>query len=474
MDRSITVLAVLVAGLVGGCETREYRIQVTPESGQQFRRELNARVVTRTKAGESVTQPIRTEVGPWLKMYSHGPETQPDRSLQLSGTFNGSTPDDVGGSGRFRRYTSALGDALLYVEQFRGDDNGARQVQHRFQLIDYAVDHAIWFVRLELKEARDLPTVVKFLDGPLRADLKNAILMAWLLQNREAVADLIDAEPASEPFQAGIEALPIAAGPMAYILRRGYIQPEQLPALIRLVSGSPEWLAHPDKVASDKDNPLNRFLIDQVGVADADTRKRLLALVDPQADTEARFKHYLRTRPAYKHALAAAEGRGEEAPDPMEVFLEPVKRWDLRLLADDHDKVFLTLKTQGEPVATNGTYDADAKAVRWDLKVATGPLVGDRLPRVCWALWVQPDEKAQKRLLGKSVLVGQGLYKYCLWEASLSAKERSDWLDWLGKRDTSSPAKLREQLKDSFSERSEHLAKGLEILLEVLEPTSAE
>ncbi|HEV7999732.1 MAG TPA: hypothetical protein VGP63_07630, partial [Planctomycetaceae bacterium] len=48
-------------------------------------------------------------------------------------------------------------------------------------------------------------------------------------------------------------------------------------------------------------------------------------------------------------------------------------------------------------------------------------------PGICGAAWDDPNEQAQKRLLGKVGITGDALFDYNLWYQGLSSQEKQEW-----------------------------------------------
>ena len=54
-------------------------------------------------------------------------------------------------------------------------------------------------------------------------------------------------------------------------------------------------------------------------------------------------------------------------------------------------------------------------------------------PALCYATWVTPNDKIQRRLFGETILNGETLFEVCLQHAGLNEKERRDWENLLEK-----------------------------------------
>ena len=91
---------------------------------------------------------------------------------------------------------------------------------------------------------------------------------------------------------------------------------------------------------------------------------------------------------------------------------------------DDHLVVKLALPSA--PIHTNGKWDPAKRQVvgESDLDGVEGD---QRLPMFCFASWGTANESFQKAHFGKVIAEGEDLLKYCLWRASLTARQAEEW-----------------------------------------------
>ncbi len=52
-------------------------------------------------------------------------------STVFAGTFRKQTPADVGGAGRYSYFPNEMGNAWVYIERFRGDDDLENRLNQR-------------------------------------------------------------------------------------------------------------------------------------------------------------------------------------------------------------------------------------------------------------------------------------------------------------------------------------------------------
>lgn len=155
---------------------------------------------------------------------------------------------------------------------------------------------------------------------------------------------------------------------------------------------------------------------------------------------------------------------------------------NLRLFSEI-DPTQVSLVAPREPFWTNGKWDAKDLRVVWSQVIAPrrdscDPLIWE-LPMVCVAVWDEPNEEAQTRLLGAVGLTQTSLLDYCLWYQGLTALEKREWDAFLPtlKKDAS----LRKRLGDfRFSNEpagrqgNERIAfPGANTILNTLEPAKS-
>lgn len=87
----------------------------------------------------------------------------------------------------------------------------------------------------------------------------------------------------------------------------------------------------------------------------------------------------------------------------------------------------VVLATGAEPYLTNGTWDPEAKSVRFKGRILEGRERVSLYPATFHAAWTLPDEPFQKRCFGATLLDGEALAAYCSWHQALPAKPRTRW-----------------------------------------------
>jgi len=408
----------LAIGLLTGCEHDEYVVEITPK-GDSFERKLTCWHVGGPTTPEEQTEPNITPLSQdklerLEQVYGEGRWSKDGKKRVFIGTFKAQTPTDVGGSGTYTRYTSSLGQTVIYAERFRGDDDLAAQLARRHAAADQLVDLLIGWFRAEIGKEPDFVKLHDFLDTNLRQDLKNMVLYAW---TDDAVARC--GENAEGEF---------AARALQYLRERGYLSAKNLPRLVRVMSNAEE---QPEAMLS----MITRVLATKMGVPEDKPVPECLAfLADPQR-VEASFEAYVRTTDLYKKALEEWEQDeskepGAKPPEPRDVVGELVfgQFFPLYVFASP-DKVQVRLVCGTEPFDTNGKWDADTGGVTWEHTLAT-----DRsLPAFSYAAWSEPNAETQTKRFGRVILTDQKLAEYVVWYQGLSPAEAAIWDAFLAK-----------------------------------------
>src|SRR5947209_20434698 len=93
-------------------------------------------------------------------------------------------PGDVGGGGSYLNLSNRLGNAAVYAERFRGDDDLTARMEKRSKAADQLTDLIIGWSERELGHEQNYRRLRHFLDSDFRRDLKNLSFYVWMLQVR--------------------------------------------------------------------------------------------------------------------------------------------------------------------------------------------------------------------------------------------------------------------------------------------------
>jgi hypothetical protein len=382
---------VLVCLLLVGCSSPTvYQLAVSSD-GEGVRREL-----TVSNGGE-FEEMLRT-------IYGEG-VVEDEGVLRYSSTFD-AVPQDVGGSGTWRRVTSPMGSVYFYAERFRGDDDLLGQVEARLLATDRVTDLLIAWFESEMGEDARWPGLRGFMDTQMRRDMKNLSLYVLELK-REGVED----EVWGPVYMARVG---------QYLIDRDYVEKDDLVEVMRTFLPSRE---------EEPDDLLQRVVARRMGIGDGEDipgALGFLGLSEIEAgDSWAAFSE----SPAFTELVG-----GWDLPESVEVpgegDLENVVLMTGLSAAgiefeifSSPDEVHLSLACGSEPVATNGQWDAEAGVVRWE------GLVRERygLPLFFYACWGEADADYQAAHFGRVLFEGEVLAEVVMWYTGLSDESRARW-----------------------------------------------
>jgi hypothetical protein len=440
--RQRTICFVAIASVVfaaTGCQEKVYQIEQWARGEKLWRRLTVSRQQQGNGAKQDLSESDKAEIARIAKLYgSEAPKIAGQRATFV-GAFAGDLPHDVGGDGHYVHWASPLGSVSVYVERFRGNDDLAAVLEARGKSVDQIVDLVIGWFDSELHDVADWPALRKFLDLTFRRDLHNLSLYGWLAGVR----------PESESKNSDI-----AFRVIQYLVERHYASYEDAPALLREFSG----LNQRDESQSFFAR-IRRLLLARAGApADGHLARRLGFLKDARS-AWASWRHYFQTTPFYQRELAEFRRRKEEeerqrakaagpavnagvqkrehpvvAIDREEfernLYLESFNAF-LDLNTGDSTRVQTSLETPREPFWTNGKYNAKQRRVEWSQQIPEVGQAPNRLsrewPGFCCAAWDDPNEQAQKQLLGTVGIMRDRLFDYNLWYQGLSSREKQEW-----------------------------------------------
>jgi hypothetical protein len=388
MRRSLCHLAVVAAALCG-CEQDHVEVTVEPKPDGSFVRTLRMWRTDSQKKGE-ILAPSAPLAEPAKAHYAKRLETK-DATIGLQGTFR-TVPADLQigentNRGDYTVWNSRLGHVGYFRERRPGRIDHYTMLREAAEAIDLFVKLLAAITRQQLQGEQGLDKLVEFIEGPLRRDLKEALL---LVQHASLTASAqLDKKPGHDPG--------IAVG--AFLLQlaeeRGYLQVADLP-----------------KAIGGKDAPdvAMAFVARQMGrQLDPLLRKRLASLAEPGRLEEAR-----------KAALDSLK----IAPEEFDKAMKPIGNIiHLRLFATDPSlRYILVPPPQAELVYTNGQKDEKGDRLEWRDELNDSPVAA-----LYFALWAVPDADWQTKHLGRVALRGEKLQSYVFWESSLTPDQLKAW-----------------------------------------------
>jgi hypothetical protein len=411
-------VAVLItaAFFLTGCPRNQYIVELTPR-GPGVERTLTFYradgIDTNTGAPNYVAFPDH-EMSLITSQYTAAGRTNQGLRYSFHGVFTNQLPNDVGGTGQYAGYSNSLGQAGLYLERFRGDDDLAGLAERRFRVANELTDLTIGWSQAELGKEPGYDRLRSFLDTNFRRDLKNLAAYLWEAQfagafNTNATEELV--------MRFGL-----------YLAEHGYFSVGDLPGLYRDLS---------EDKSSGLPRRIQRMVAERMGISGSAPIPPALAFLKDEASIEKSFTNFLASTQAYRKKLADWEKEPKSKPDaqppaPSEVvsdLIENVIEFDL-FGSKDHLKVRLNLPSR--PVHTNGHWDEEHRQVTWDTEIEERTN-SSHFPFACYATWACPNEGFQARHFGSVVFQGDELAQYSLWRASLDVQRGREWDAFLAK-----------------------------------------
>jgi len=400
----------LVALLVTGCPHNEYMVELKPQ-GNLIERTLTFYredgVNTNTGAPNYQTFDA-DELAAIAALYPAQGLTSDGERHVARGEFNGALPPDVGGAGTYANLTTSLGEAGLYTERFRGDDDLAGMSERRCQAADRLVDLLLGWSRMELGQEPGYERLSQFLDQDFRRDLKN-LGMYWC-----------EGQLAGNYNTNASEEFAVRFG--QYLVERGYYQVGESPYLFRAM-----YADDPHALLSR----IQRLVATKMGVSETEPVPASLGFLAEETTMKASFDKYLTGTDAYQARLKHWEEDRKLKPDakppePSEVVDDAVAILIGFDMFGHTDHLAVRLSLPAAPVHSNGRWEETLKQVVWDTDIEDRTEAA-HFPFFCYASWAQPDETFQRAHFGRVILTGDELTKYCLWRCSLNAQEGGQW-----------------------------------------------
>jgi len=420
-------LPTLLLGLVlihAGCEKRVYELELTPDKGK-LQRQLTGHIET-SGQGQPQLKPLGDEeLARIASLYKTNPPRAGGPKHKFAGAFVGRLPDDIGGHGAYHEWTSEFGAARLYVERFRGNDDVVETLDKTRETLARVVELLLQWVDDTWGNQPEHGALHRFVDRDLRRDLEN---IAFYLKAAELHGSASDVEP-TERVQR--ELGDVGARIPQYLVERQYFEFGELPKLSRVL-----------RAMNDEGGQAEFMLLLQgivrrkIGVAADEPLPPALALFADSTRLLKSLNDSLRKSDEYQVKLAAWEQtpvneRSEVPEEPISVLTEILSTgFGIEFFFGRTDELVATLHAATKPISTNGTWDADRKAITWKKHLPSDKPSGI-VPEIAYAVWTDPADAAQLKLLGRVALRGQSLFGYCMWRNSLTQDELQQWSKFL-------------------------------------------
>jgi hypothetical protein len=398
-----------LCALLTGCPSNDYTVELQPVAGGTIERTLTFyRADGINGQGVPAYQGFPSnELAAITGVYPAGSVKADGWKYTARGGFAGHLPSDVGGVGSYTNFVTSLGEAGIYVERFRGNDDLAGEITNRFHATDEITDLVIGWAGSEFSGEPGYKNLHKFLDQDMRKDLKNVVLYAWI----GAIGDNpeTNAEPTFRIFQ--------------YFYEHGYL---------KLSDARDVYLLLEDEEDGGKDlSLLRRLLMEKMDIDPSAPPPKSFAVLDSADALEKSWENYLAGTDLYRAQLKEWETRKKSEPN-----LAAPKAADAAddlftcLLSGDGDAggvdhLTVKLKLAHPPNYTNGQWQNGE--VVWSAELEEHR----PLPVFCYAGWSNPNVQFQEEHFGKTVLDEEDLSQYCFWQGTLSEKQAREWESFL-------------------------------------------
>jgi len=399
----------LLCALVTGCPHNEYTVELKPKGGVIER----ALIFYRVNDGDTNNAPgfPSNQLAAITQIYPAG-AVKPDGPRYVArGEFSGALPDDVGGVGSYTNFATSLGNAGIYTERFRGNDDLAAKTARQFRAADQLTDLCIGWTRAEFGRERGYRKLRQFLEEDFRRDLKNAAQYSQLV----SVVALSDTN-APDEFTARF---------CQYLYERGYIKLSDAPEMYLI------FKAGGDESTTRILRLVQRFAAEKMGFAATDPQPKSLAILSDPAAFEKSWERYLARTDLYRAKVK--EWELKKKTDPKLTAPKPLEAPDdlvMELLggfgsAGETDRLTVRLALERVPNQTNGKWH-DGQVI-WSADLDPN----SPLPAFCYARWSKPDAAYQAAHFGAVILDGDELSQYCLWQNGLDGTQARDWETFL-------------------------------------------
>jgi hypothetical protein len=411
-----------------GCEHDRYEITMRREGAVVHRALTVCRVAPgKGKDGADRFLPYPQEkLAAFAKLYSKRSSGPGHSAHTFTGTFRGALPNDLGAPGAVVHVPSSMGHALGYVERFRGDDDVAGGILRQLKAADRLMDLLVICAEREFGRQKGFVKLRAFLDGDARRDLKNLLIYVRMEGGLDALVATAKAEHREGDM--------LVARLVQYLLERGYLGPDEVPHVARLLDGGPSNERRAEQA-------LRYVLTHKVGLGDKERKlaEGVVAFCKDPKRAQASFEEAVRQSADFQARLRAWRNRppaDANAPQPtpheaMGQIAKDLLNWELRLFSRP-DELTVTFAAEGPPLRTNGEWDKTKRAVVWKASLDPEGSPSYRLPLVCYALWAEPDRAFQQAHFGRVVLEGRDLLDYCVWRRTLPAANARALDDFLG------------------------------------------
>jgi len=319
------------------------------------------------------------------------------------GRFTEQLPNDVGGAGFYRTFGSNMGEAALYSERFRGNDDLNYTIEQLQLASDHFVDFLIGWLEYELGDEPNFANLKEFCDYDLREDVKNMAIYFWLSN----VLPEYDSNASEE----------IEVRAIHYIIERGYFGPKDIEFFIQSY----------DRDEGHTLTLMRRIIAEQMDYAYLDTAPERLEFLSDNEHAEKSAKQYIRTTQFLQQAWQAKKDEENDPyAEPPDVNIDDYIFRDVDLdyvLGGSNHKVEVEPLCSIKPFSTNGDWDDESGQIAWSASIAGK----NNLPTFFYAAWSEPNERFQEEHFDRVILRDKPLAEYCVWREALEEYKAEEW-----------------------------------------------
>ncbi len=391
--RKLALFAVMLPFMLApGCPVRQFEVEMKRTADGQVLRELTVWTSNDSGISEPAEEVLETAR---LAYGAIGDEDGKRRSF--ADTFGETLPADLIHEGLTNHgfvgtTRCPMGQVVTYVERMPGRNDLFALVAGAEELADIVTKVWVAWARQEpslQREPEKLERLVIFLEGELRDDLFNIMLMGWRAVMRVSTLECSASD--EDEVQEDFWQADYLAG-VSYLVERGYFRPGEV-ALLREDGGQVALRGVLRKAAA------------AMGYGD---NEALPAALERLRDPEA-------VEAAFEQGLTLIE----LSPEELEQRFTPL----LPQILSTSTRGRVVWHCRAQPLATNGAWDEEKRELSWE---AVGRQ-GCETPQLLYASWAEPDEAFQKEHLGRVMLESERLTKYVVWRAGLSDVQLNEW-----------------------------------------------
>ena len=399
----VNCCCLLLMPFLAGCTQEVYRVELRPD-GDRIHRSLS--VWTHVVSDETRVAALSDDEARKLEELYESSRLDEESDLRIfEGDFESVMPQDIGGWGRYHRWTSPLGDAYFYSERFRGSDDLQSALAERERAAHGLVDHFRDWIESAIDDPQVAKPIARWIDTEFRSDLQNAVLYSWSCISA-ATLTTSDTQDWDLPVHL-----------TQFLMSRDYLRIDEIPEWSRAIAI--EDHKHVCRIVC-------RVVARKVGIKSSDSTQNSLRWLSDPEKVLASLRRYIRNTDEYERYLArwreVHESEDDLQPSPEEMLGEKIVIAFLSNLFGGAVVVDVELSTRSTPFLTNGVWNAQKSTVSWSQSLDRSPL-----PTIVYAAWCEPNEKEQRKRFGFVALDGKELSKYINWYRGLTAVEAARW-----------------------------------------------